>query len=173
VAGLRVNIHINKGRVDVSGGPFDEVDVDDEEGLTVHRHPDRVEIHGNTADCLAYVPESAHVKVHANSAEVSVLAVSGLEVHVNDGEIDAADVTGPVKLHGNTLEVSLENVDGPVAVQANRGDVFVRVPEGARVRADIRVDHGDVVNDVPTGSDVELRVRLNRGEVTITDAAAG
>ena len=166
---LRVEVHINRGRVEVSGGPFEEVEVDGDDGLRVTRHRDRVSIKGNDADCVVYAPESVVLKLHANDAVLTVLGIAGVEVRLNDGEIDIGDVTGAVDLRGNRLDVALDNVDGPISVRANRGEVFVRVAPGHRVRSDIKVDQGDVVNAVPAGSDVSVKVRLNQGDVEIVE----
>lgn len=166
---LRVEVHINRGRVEVSGGPFEDVEVDGDD-LRVTRHSDRVSINGNDADCVVYAPESVVLKVQANDAVVSVLGIAGVEVRVNDGDIDIGDVAGPVELHGNRLDVALDNVDGPIGVHANRGDVFIRVAPGDRVRADINVNRGDVVNNVAPGADVSVKIRLNNGDVEIVEA---
>jgi hypothetical protein len=167
----RVDIHINNGRVEVSGGPVDDVEVEDETGLTVKQQGNKVSINGNSADVVAYVPESARVDVHANRAEVSVLGVAALNVHFNHGEIDAGDIDGKVEIHGNEAEVSIDNVDGPIDIHLNRGELFIRVAPGETVRADIHVDRGDIVNQVPRGDDVNVKVHMNKGDVTIVSSA--
>ena len=167
----RVDVHINRGRVEVSGGPFDDIDVEASEGVQVQRHHDRVKVNGNDGDCVVYAPAETRVDIHANRAEVNVLGVARVSIHVNEGDIDVADVDGKLDVHANSLELAVDNVAGPIDVHANRGDVFLRVAPGERVRADLRTEKGDVANSVASGDDVLVKVRLNRGDITLVDDA--
>jgi putative adhesin len=171
VGANRVDVHLNRGRVEVSGGPFDDIDVEASEGVQVQRNHDRVRVNGNDGDCVVYAPPGTRVDIHANRAEVNVLGVASVSIHVNEGDIDVADVDGKLDIHANSLELAVDNVAGPIDVHANRGDVFMRVAPGERVRADLRTEKGDVSNSVPSGSDVVVKVRINRGDITLVDDA--
>ena len=73
-----------------------------------------------------------------------MLGITGVEVRLNDGEIDIGDVTGAVDLRGNRLDVALDNVDGPISVPP----IGARSSFGSRPvteSAPTSVDQGDVV----------------------------
>jgi DUF4097 and DUF4098 domain-containing protein YvlB len=166
---VRVDIHANRGRVDVIGRAIDGVEVDDADGddLRVTPHGNRVDIHGNDVDCDITVPEDAAVSVHLNNAEVFVHNVASVEVHLNNGDIEVHDVDGRVGIHANKADVGITNVGGPVDVRLNEGDVWVTVPPDCEVAADLHSLKGDVLNTTADGSDLRLKVNVNRGDITV------
>ncbi len=160
---------MNSGRVDVTGGPVEDIDIDDDAGWRVNHHGDLIDAHGNSGEFAAFVPLDTAVDIHANTAEVNVLGVRSVVVHLNHGELDIADVTERVKINANAGDIVLDNVGGPIEIQANRGDVFIRLPRGRTVDADLRTERGDVANTCARGGDVKIKVRLNRGDITVEE----
>lgn len=163
----RVDIHFQRGRVEVSGGLSDEIDVAEIEGLEVRGDGERVRIDGQVGECVIYAPEETELDVHGQSAEISVLGIASVKIHLHEGDIDLADITGRVDVHVHAAEISVDNVNGPIDIVAHRGDIDIRVPPGVGVDADVRSERGDVVNTAVRGHDVRVKARLHHGDITV------
>lgn len=166
----RVDIHFHRGRVEVTGGPFEEVVLEEVEGFKVKRSGDDIKMQGHEGECILLVPDDTDLNIHGHRLELSVLSLGSVTVHTHEGHLDIADVSGPVDVHAHAAEVCLDRVDGPIAVTLHRGEVAVTVPLGTGVDADLRNEHGEVANTCALGDDVKIKVRMHRGDLSVVEA---
>jgi DUF4097 and DUF4098 domain-containing protein YvlB len=100
------------------------------------------------------------------SFDITVPKATTLSARSGSGDVDVADVGGPVDAQAGSGDIRIGRIDGAVKVQVGSGDITI----AAARQADVSSGSGDVsVRDV--GGNVN--VRTGSGEIVVGQVSAG
>lgn len=122
-----------------------------------------------TVDYEVVVPLGTDVRGEANSGDITLDGVAGVDVNANSGDVSVRNVDAAIKVEANSGDIELRlEAPGEVTAEANSGDIRLTVP-----RADYRItgssNSGDRTISVPTdpGSQHVLDLETNSGDVVV------
>jgi DUF4097 and DUF4098 domain-containing protein YvlB len=112
------------------------------------------------------------VRCDAVSGRAEVGSAGAARLSTMSGRITARAVRGKVRARtvNGRIEVALTDTPIDVKAEAVNGRIQVRVPRGARPRAELSAKRGSVRNEVPEGDDGFITARTVNGRVVIDEA---
>ncbi|MPY79195.1 MAG: DUF4097 family beta strand repeat protein [Actinophytocola sp.] len=93
-------------------------------------------------DYEVVVPLGATVSGTANSGNIELDGVSGVDVSADSGHVTLSGVDGPIKADADSGNISGEDVSGPIEVQADSGNIELTLAEPGDITA--RADSGTI-----------------------------
>ena len=101
------------------------------------------------------------------SYDVTVPKATTLQASSGSGDVDIADLKGPVEARSGSGDVRVGRIEGPVSAKAGSGDIVIA---GARDRAEVATGSGDVAVEDAAGT---VSVKTGSGDIRVRQSAAG
>lgn len=193
---------ITEVRLDTRGGDV-EITAGGVDGVQVERRyrsfsifkgkPKKVEVNGEalvlpdghcgwncSVNYIVRVPEGTKITGKSDSGTVSLQDVASVDLEVESGDVDIANVAGNVNVRSQSGTVDVEKVQGDLTIHSESGDISAddvvgksefRASSGTvnadnlRAAADVETDSGDIAVDLSVPA--SIRAKASSGTVDL------